>query len=134
MRFADTSYFLTLLNASDEWHGRAVRRSEESQGLLVTTFWVLTEVGDALCESRNRAVFTRLVDSLTTREDVMLLPPGEDEFHHEMELFRNRPDKDWSLTDCISFAAMSDLAIKEALTSDRHFIQAGFLALLRDES
>ena len=134
MRFADTSYFLALLNASDEWHGQAVRRSEEGKGLLVTTFWVLTEVGDALCESRNRAVFTRLMDSLMTREDVMLLPSDENEFHQGMELFRSRPDKDWSLTDCISFAVMTELAIKEALTSDRHFIQAGFHALLRDES
>ncbi len=132
MRFADTSYFLALLNASDEWHEQAVRCCEESQGMLVTTFWVLAEVGDALCESRNRKVFVRLIDSLSAREDVLLLSAGEDDFHQGMNLFRNRLDKNWSLTDCISFAAMAELAIKEALTSDRHFIQAGFHVLLRD--
>lgn len=100
----------------------------------MTTFWVLAEVGDALCEGRNREVFAQLMDSLTAREDVLLLPPDEDAFRRGMELFRIRPDKDWSLTDCISFAAMTELAIKEALTSDRHFIQAGFRALLRGEN
>lgn len=133
MRFADTSYFLALLNATDEWHEPAVQRSNEGHGLLVTTFWVLAEVGDALCEGRNRELFGTLLDSLTGREDVLLLPPTEAAFHQGAALFRVRPDKGWSLTDCISFAAMKELGINEALTSDRHFIQAGLRALLRDE-
>ena len=47
-----------------------------------------------------------------------------------MDLYRHRKDKDWSLTDCISFAAMTDEGLTEALTADRHFEQAGFVALL----
>ncbi len=133
MRFADTSYFLALLNASDEWHRQAMRRSRDNQGLLVTTFWVLAEVGDALCEARNRALFISLMESLSTREDALLLPPTEEGFRAGMNLFQNRPDKDWSLTDCISFATMHELRINDALTADRHFIQAGFRALLREE-
>jgi uncharacterized protein len=46
-------------------------------------------------------------------------------------VFRQRPDKEWSLTDCISFAAMREENLTEALTGDRHFEQAGFRALLK---
>jgi hypothetical protein len=48
-------------------------------------------------------------------------------------LYDARPDKDWSLTDCISFVVMGDERLTEALTGDRHFVQAGFVALLAQE-
>ena len=48
-----------------------------------------------------------------------------------LRLFRERADKDWGLTDCISFVVMQSEGTLEALTSDRHFEQAGFVALLR---
>ena len=47
------------------------------------------------------------------------------------DLFANRPDKDWSLTDCISFGVMTERGLTEALTADRHFEQAGFRAVLK---
>ena len=43
-------------------------------------------------------------------------------------LYESRPDKEWSLTDCISFVVMKKEGIVEALTEDRHFEQAGFVA------
>jgi predicted nucleic acid-binding protein len=46
-------------------------------------------------------------------------------------LYRGRPDKEWSLTDCISFVVMGERSLTEALTSDHHFEQAGFTALLK---
>jgi uncharacterized protein len=48
-----------------------------------------------------------------------------------LQRLRERPDKDWPLTDCISFVVMEDEGIREALTGDRHFEQAGFTALLK---
>jgi len=51
-----------------------------------------------------------------------------------MELFRNRPDKAWSLADCTSFVVMADHHLAEALTCDPHFAQAGFRALLLEEA
>ncbi len=45
-------------------------------------------------------------------------------------LYSQRPDKDWGLTDCISFAVMTQEGITQAFTSDRHFEQAGFTKLL----
>jgi hypothetical protein len=47
-----------------------------------------------------------------------------------VRLFESRPDKDWSLTDCLSFMVMAERQLPKALTSDRHFVQAGFEALL----
>lgn len=47
-----------------------------------------------------------------------------------MELYRSRDDKEWSLTDCISFVVMADEGIEDALPGDRHLEQAGFRALL----
>lgn len=48
-----------------------------------------------------------------------------------IQRFRDRPDKDWPLTDCVSFVVMEDEGIREALTGDQHFEQAGFTALLK---
>jgi len=52
-------------------------------------------------------------------------------FHAGLDLYASRPDKEWSLTDCISFAVMQDLGLNDALTGDHHFTQAGFTILLK---
>lgn len=128
--FADTFYFLALINDRDSRHAEAVRY-DAAQVSLVTTAWVLTEVGDALSAPENRGTFLRLLELLDESSDVRVIPPSNDLFERSVELFRQRSDKDWSLTDCISFVAMADEQINEALTGDRHFEQAGFRALLK---
>ncbi len=65
-----------------------------------------------------------------TRKDVTLIPTSSDLLQRGRDLFAARMDKAWSLTDCISFVVMNDLGITEALTTDNHFAQAGFRALL----
>jgi hypothetical protein len=64
----------------------------------------------------------------------MIVPASKQLFRAGFDLFSRRPDKDWSLVDCISFVVMKQRRLKEALTTDQHFIQAGFRALLRDSS
>jgi uncharacterized protein len=54
-------------------------------------------------------------------------------FERGMEVFRQRPDKSWSLTDCLSFVLMQDQQLTDALTCDHHFVQAGFRALLLEQ-
>ena len=128
--FADTFYFLALLNGGDQHH-TAAARYDAAQPSLVTTAWVLTEVGDALSAPDNRPAFLGLLDVLQETSDVHIIPPFIELFERGVELYRQRADKDWSLTDCISFVVMADEKISEALTGDRHFEQAGFRALLK---
>ena len=128
--FADTFYFLALLNGRDKNHADAARY-DDAQPFLVTTAWVLTEVGDALSAPENRRAFLALLELLQETTEVRIIPPSADLFERGVELYRQRSDKDWSLTDCISFVVMADEKITEALTGDRHFEQAGFYALLK---
>lgn len=128
--FADTFYFLALVNGGDKHHAAAVRY-DDVQPALVTTAWVLTEVADALSAPENRAVFLKLLDVLNENPQVQIIPPDNRLFERGTELFRQRADKNWSLTDCISFVVMADKKISGALTGDRHFEQAGFHALLK---
>ena len=100
-------------------------------GPFLTTAWVLTEVGDASASPENRPAFLELLDLLNSSPDATILGPTQDLFDQGVTLFRQRPDKEWSLTDCISFKAMHDAQITDALTGDHHFEQAGFRALLK---
>lgn len=128
--FADTFYFLALLNERDTAHSKALSFDATARP-LVTTAWVLTEVGDALSAPENRSAFLQLVETLQDSSDAHIIGPTDELFKRGLELFRQRTDKEWSLTDCISFVAMNDARVTEALTGDRHFEQAGFRALLK---
>jgi uncharacterized protein len=131
VRFADTAYFLALLNPQDGWHEPALRLSRRREGPLLTTVWVLLEVGDALATGPNRQLFSRWLDSLLASAQLEIVPATNDWFFRGLALYRGRPDKQWSLTDCISFVVMGERSLTEALTSDHHFEQAGFTALLK---
>jgi len=131
--FADSFYFIALASEDDLAHKRAVIVSQEIHRPLLTTTWVLTEVADALSAPHQRPAFIELMRNLNADPDVTIIPPSLDLFDAGVDLFSRRPDKYWSLTDCISFAAMGRLAITDALTADHHFQQAGFNALLAAE-
>lgn len=128
--FADSFYFFALGNARDSCHARAVEFGTSFTGRLITSDWILMELGDGLKQVRQRPIFLRLVDQLHNDPDTIVVPFSADLMTEGIELFRRRPDKEWSLTDCVSFAIMSREGILEALTGDHHFVQAGFVALL----
>jgi predicted nucleic acid-binding protein len=129
--FGDTVYFLALVNARDQLHAQAKELSRQPPGSLVTTEWVLTEVGDALSAPGARERFTALLGTLQRQADVEIVPANHDLFAKGCAVFGERPDKAWSLTDCLSFAVMRERAIGSALTADHHFVQAGFNVLMR---
>ncbi|MFO0965496.1 MAG: PIN domain-containing protein [Gemmataceae bacterium] len=129
--FADAFYFFALANEKDTAHARAIAFLHAYRGRLLTTEWVLTEVGDGFASPANRPVFLLTLETLRGNPNVTIVPCDSGLWQAGVELFRDRPDKDWSLTDCISFAVMSRAGIQEALTGDRHFEQAGFVALLK---
>ncbi|MCG3131096.1 MAG: hypothetical protein FLDDKLPJ_01872 [Phycisphaerae bacterium] len=129
--FADSYYYLALLNPADEDHARVVQRTRGLKHSLVTSTWVLTEVADAFALPAHRAAFVRLVETLRADDKVTVVKASQDLFDRGVELYRKRTDKRWSLTDCISFTVMEQMQIREALTADHHFEQAGFVALLK---
>jgi uncharacterized protein len=128
--FADTFYFLALFNKSDKAHARAWLFNAADVP-AVTTTWVSTEVADAFAAPGNRELFLQLLETLHQSPEMKIVPASQELFDCGVELFRQRADKDWALTDCISFVVMQDQGITDALTGDRHFEQAGFRALLK---
>lgn len=78
----------------------------------------------------DRSDFLLIDRMVCTRKDVLLISASTDLPQRGRDLFAARMDKAWSLTDCVSFVVMKDLALTEALTTDHHFRQAGFHALL----
>jgi uncharacterized protein len=72
-----------------------------------------------------------MIENLRSAEDIEIVPASAALFDRGFQFFTARPDKDWSLTDCISLVVMHERGITEALTADHHFEQAGFVALLK---
>ena len=130
MIFADTYYYLALLNPRDASHGRAIAAGRGLSSHLVTTAYVLTEVADALAAPKDRPRFLMLLKTLEADPGVTIVPADDRLFRRGVDLYRRRPDKDWPLTDCLSFVVMADFGVTEALTGDHHFRQAGYVALL----
>ncbi len=130
-RFADTFYFLALGNPRDAAHARTRAIVASDPGPIVTTAWVLTEVANALSSPPDRRSFLNLLPRLRANASTEIVPPGAELFERGLDLYARRPDKAWSLTDCISFVVMADRGLTEALTGDHHFEQAGFRALLK---
>ena len=129
--FADTSYYVAFVNPCDERHAAALMVSRELRRPIVLTDYVLAELGSRLSERAQRRLFLELVATLRAAPFTTIVPASRALFDRGLALFRRRLDKDWSLIDCISFEVMLSHRIKEALTTDHHFEQAGFTALLR---
>jgi predicted nucleic acid-binding protein len=136
--FLDTAYAIALSSVSDLFHHRAVLlvadQLEAAGTRLVTTQAVLLEIGDALSKQRYRHAAVKLLEALEADPNVEVIPLSEQLYARAFRLYRERPDKEWGLTDCVSFIAMQDHGITEALTTDEHFQQAGFRALMREAS
>ena len=128
--FADTCYFLALSTRRDCLHRQAVALQGCLDQPILTTEWVLTEVADALAAPATRARFAVLINRLKGRSDVRIVSVSREHFEKGCALYFRRMDKGWSLTDCISFLVMWQRGVKVALTSDQHFVQAGFQILM----
>ena len=129
--FADTSYFFALLNPKDQYHESAVRLSRQLTSPVLTTQFVLLELGNAMQSPRSRETYTRFVEHVGSSDRARVVPASDLLFQAGMQLFASRHDKEWSLTDCTSFVVMKQENIRDALTADHHFEQAGFARLLQ---
>jgi predicted nucleic acid-binding protein len=129
--FADTFSFLAQFNPADAAHGKATAFTNSFSGHMVTTDWVIVELADAFAQLPNRARFVTLYEQLQLTPELTIVPAERALLRDGFALYATRPDMEWSLTDCISFVVMTREGITEALTGDRHFEQAGFVALLK---
>jgi predicted nucleic acid-binding protein len=132
--FADTAYWIALANSFDQYHSKAV---EVSSALgtcrIFTTEAVLTEFLNALADkgSHVRAAAIEMVQAIMNNSQVTVIPQSKRTFSRSLAFYKARPDKGYSLTDCGSMLLMRERRLSEALTTDRHFEQEGFIALLR---
>jgi predicted nucleic acid-binding protein len=128
--FADTSFYIALLQLRDPAHALALAARRLPRKVLTTEF-VILELGNTFARAEDHADFLALVKGLRTNPLVTIVPLSSELLADGLRLMQARPDKDWSLTDCISFIVMNAVGCTEALTTDHHFEQAGFRALLR---
>ena len=132
--FLDTPYTIALASANDLFHTRALHLAEEIKRAgvrLVTTRAVVLEIGNALSRQRYRSAAVKLLTALEADPTIEIIPLSEELYDRAWRLYRERPDKEWGLTDCVSFSVMQERGLTEALTTDEHFQQAGFQALMR---
>ena len=133
--FVDTSALIALVMAKDVFHIQAsavMGELENGGNQLVTTEFVLVEFANSLSKVRLRHKPALMLDKWTSLSTFQVIWSSRQLFDKAFDFFRERPDKDWSLTDCASFVVMKDHQIDLAFTSDKHFEQAGFKKLLGD--
>lgn len=129
--FADSFYFLALINADDSANKRASEFTNAYTGQYLTTSAVLTEVADALARPISRVAAASFIKHIPSNKAIRITMVDQGIFSEALALYLARPDKDWSLTDCMSFTLMGRERITEALTADKHFEQAGFVCVLK---
>lgn len=125
--FADTSYWVALIDRRDQHHSKATELSQHISGSIVTTEAVLLETANSFSRPSWRLKAIALINHLLGRNDIVV---DKGDWLAGWRLFTARADKAWSLTDCISFELMRSRGLTEALSADTHFNQAGFNALL----
>jgi len=133
--FLDAAYAIALSVSNDQRHEQAMALRAElklAPKRLVTTRAVLLEIGNALAKSRYRAAAIQLLESLERDPNVEIMEMSEELYDRAIRLYRDRLDKEWGITDCVSFVVMQDRGLTSALTTDEHYQQAGFRALLRE--
>lgn len=135
--FVDTSFHVAVFNSADDLHARSVRLSDElaqdSATRFVTTDAVLAEF---LTFVRRAGPQARLgaagyVEALRLKPGVTIVPDARELFDAGLDLYRSRPDKTYSMTDCMSMVVCRRRGITDVLTYDRDFEQEGFVAMLR---
>lgn len=131
--FADTGYWIAVLNPKDDLHlpARAVSK-KLGPCRIVTSEMVLVELLGSFskygAKMRKAAVDTVL--KLKKNPNIEVVPQASMLFQRACDLYSQRLDKEWSATDCAGFIIMEEKAVTEALATDHHFEQAGFVKLL----
>ena len=132
--FADTGYWIALLDRKDSYHQKALELKEYlKRAHIVTSQMVITEL---LADASSAGAYMRQLTVQAVRRfsnspGITIIPQTNKLFTQAFNLYATVPDKQWSLTDCASFEIMRSKGIIQALAHDKHFKQAGFVPLLR---
>lgn len=130
--FADTLYWVAIARPKDQWKAPALEAKRKlGDVIIVTTDEVLSEFATALCigtELRETAV--RIIRAIINNPNVKVVPQTRDGFLKGLGRYENRPDKNYSLTDCTSMNVLESEGIRQVLTNDHHFDQEGFTVLI----
>lgn len=132
--FLDTSGLIALTDTDDYWHSKAFEVWQEllrRKRRLVTTSLILIELADGLAKVHFRSVAIQLRDALHSSQNVEVVQVDERREEASWQLFRERLDKDWGMTDCVSFSLMTERELTDVFGLDHHFEQAGFHLLIR---
>ena len=131
--FADTGYWIALVNPRDQIHAKAVSVTQQLSPIrILTSEMVLVEVLNSFSDGGPlRNTVASMVQRLRSSRDVLIVPQTSEQFESALLRYKQAADKSWSLTDCASFHVMETEQIQAALTHDQHFAQAGFETLLR---
>ena len=131
--FLDTAFIQALLNVRDAYHPKAIElfsRVRNASEIWITEA-ILTEVGNA-CSAINRKGAVQFIQQCYQTDNIRIVSIDTQLFTQATHLYQSRLDKNWGLTDCISFIVMTQNNLQDAITTDRHFVQAGFRALMLD--
>ncbi len=128
--FGDTSYYLALLIPQDVHHEAARALAVGLHRTVVTSEFILLEVGNYLSAPTGRTKFGPFLRTVFADRITTVVPASSALLARGFEFYQRRADTAWSLTDCISFVVMEEQSIVDALTADHHFEQAGFNVLL----
>jgi predicted nucleic acid-binding protein len=132
--FIDTSGFFALLVQQDPQHAAAVKalqRAQEGRRRLITTDYVLDETATLLKARGEGKLVAPLFDRVFLSAACRIEWTDEGRFRSVRAFFLKHADQAWSFTDCLSFCVMREARMREAMTTDKHFEQAGFKALLK---
>jgi predicted nucleic acid-binding protein len=130
--FIDTLFVVALINQRDQHHQRAVELAEGYEGRqYLTTDVLLLEIGNALARKFRRQAM-EVIEHFLSSPDVEVVRLTPRLFEQALTLYKAHQDKEWGLTDCVSFVAMREAEIGDAMTFDQHFVQAGFRALMQE--
>jgi uncharacterized protein len=133
--FLDTSFIVALENRDDPYHERAKQIDRDLvriDSVLLLHWGILLEIGDGYARVDRREKGWQLLKRIGQEEGFQIVPLTDPLLEKATSLYREQDDKNWGLTDCVSFALMQQEGISEALTADIHFRQAGFKAMLLD--
>lgn len=132
--FIDTSAWLALINEADRDHMKAKRIRDKllaGKKRFFLTDYIIIEIANSLCKVRWRPCAVKLITSIQQTEYIEIIKINKDIYEEAWNLYSDRTDKEWSLTDCTSFVVMKKYGIRDAFTNDHHFEQSEFNILIK---